>query len=45
MYHGLILVLLDVGVIRVAICGERGLYSLFGDLLNGTEWRFGAGNA
>lgn len=45
MHHGLILVLLDVGIIRVAIRRERGLYPLFEDLLNGTERRFGAGNA
>lgn len=45
MYHGLILVLLDVVTIRVAICGEWGLYPLFEVPLNGTERRFGAGNA
>jgi len=43
--HGLILVLLDVGIIRVAGCGERGLRPLFGGLLKGTERWFGAGDA
>ena len=34
---GLILVLLDVGIIWVTGCGEWGLYTLFGGLLKGTE--------
>ena len=45
MYHGPILILLDVVIIRVAICEEWGLYPLFEVLLNGTERRFGAGKA
>jgi hypothetical protein len=45
MHHGLVFVLLDVGIIRVAVRKERGLYPLFGDLLNGAEWWYGAGNA
>lgn len=45
MYHGPILVLLDVVIIRVAICGEWGLYPLFEVPLDGTERRFGARNA
>jgi len=43
--HGLILVLLDVGIIRVAGRGERGLCPLLWDPLKGTERWFGAGNA
>ena len=45
MHHGLVLVLLDVGVVRVAVYGEWGLCPLFGDLLESTERRFGGRNA
>lgn len=45
MRHGLILVLLDVGSVWMTVCRERGLWAFLEDLLNGTEWQFGAGNA
>jgi hypothetical protein len=43
--HGLVLVLPNVGIIRVAVCGERRLCPLFEGLLDGTERWFWAWNA
>ena len=43
--HGLFLVLLDVGIVRVAGRGDRGLCPLFWDFLRGTERWSGTGNA
>lgn len=43
--HGLVLILLNVGIVRVARCGERGLCPPFEDLLDGAERWFGGINA
>lgn len=43
--HELILVLLDVGIIRVGVCREWGLCTLFKDLYYGIERGFWAWDA
>lgn len=43
--HVLILVLLDVGIIRIGVCRERGLCAPCEDLFYDTERWFGAWDA